>query len=142
MKRYYTIPLDAKKLINNERHQTCTLNESIAHHIHLLTTSYFGECTFDESFGCGIWDIDFDNLKSTQKLGGLIKDSLLDSLKIHEMRLSSIVVEVKIKQEELSLRVDDNIIKKRVDIRVFGTVRKTNEAFSYTEYFYIGPLSY
>ena len=139
---YYSLPLNAKKLIGNKSHDTCNLNESISHFIHLINTSYFGECTFDESFGCSIWIIDFDNLKSSNRLTGMIQESLLDSLRKHEKRINRIRVEVKMKQEELFGMSASNRIKKRIDITIKGRVKKTDEPFSYVEYFYIGPLSY
>lgn len=139
---YYTIPIKTGKLISSKTHERCALNESIAHYIHLINTSYFGECTFDESFGCTIWIIDFDNLKSTNRLKDLIQNSLYDSLAIHEKRLHELRVDVKIKQEELTGKTTLNRIKKRIDIRIKGKVKKTSEAFSYVEYFFIGPLSY
>lgn len=139
---YYALPLNAKKLISKTAHATCNLNESISHYIHLINTSYFGECTFDETFGCSIWIIDFDNLKSTTRLKDLIQGSLYDSLSRHEKRLNKIRVDVKIKQEEIAGAEVNNRIKKRIDIRINAFVTKTSEAFSYVEYFYIGPLSY
>jgi len=141
-RNYYTLPFNAKKLISRETHEYCNLNQSISHYIHLINTSYFGECTFDETFGCAIWIIDFDNLKSSNRLKGLIQDSLRESLNRHENRLQGIQVNVKIKQEELVGMTAANRVKKRIDITIKGKVRKTSEAFSYLEYFYIGPLSY
>lgn len=140
--RYYALPLNANKLITSKAHKTCSLNESISHYIHLINTSYLGECTFDESFGCSIWLIDFDNLKSGNRLKSLIQESLTESLTKHEHRLRNIRVEAKIKQEELFGMKDSNRIKKRIDIKMNAKVVKTNETFSYVEYFYIGPLSY
>ena len=139
---YYTLPLSAKKLISRKVHESCNLIQSISHYIHLINTSHFGECTFDETFGCSIWLIDFDNLKSTNRLKDYIQDSLYESLTKHEKRLQKLRVNVKIKQEELLGTVDSNRIKKRIDIRIKAKVKKTNEEFSYVEYFYIGPLSY
>ena len=139
---YYKLPINAEALIKSRRHDTCALPESIANNIHLIATSYFGECTFDDSYGCSIWNIDFDNLKSTNKLKSLIEDSLFDSLKIHEKRLTHVVVTVKIKQEELNPNGQNNRIKKRVDINVKGKIEKIDDDFSYVEYFFIGPLSY
>lgn len=140
--KYYTLPLIAKKLISRKVHELCSLNQSISHHIHLINTSYFGECTFDDTFGCNIWIIDFDNLKTSNKLKSLIQASLHESLTRHEKRLHSIEVNVRMKQEELTGLEDSNRIKKRLDIRINAKIKKTNEAFSYVEYFYIGPLSY
>lgn len=141
-KRYYELPLKPSCFFSKKEHAVCGIKESIAHYIHLINTSHFGECIFDESFGCSIWELDFDNLKSSNKLKGLIKESLENSLQKHEKRLANPMVTVKIKQEEILSNAAVNRIKKRIDLVVKGKVKKTNEAFSYVEYFYIGPLSY
>ena len=140
--KYYTLPLSTRKLINRKPISLCNLTQSISHYIHLVNTSYFGECTFDESFGCSVWLVDFDNLKSTNRLKDFIQESLYESLLKHERRLTELRVNVKIKQEELFDEERQNRIKKRIDIRIKGKVKKTSEYFSYVEYFYIGPLSY
>lgn len=141
-KKYYSLPLNTSKLIHRETHATCSLEQSISHHIHLISTSYFGECTFDESFGCAIWTIDFDNLKTSNNLKSLIQESLHESLLKHEKRLQGIDVKVRMKQAELSGSASSVRIKKRLDIQIKARVKKTNETFSHVEYFYIGPLSY
>lgn len=140
--KYYTLPLNTGKLVRRKIHAKCTLIQSISHYIHLVNTSHFGECAFDESFGCSIWLVDFDNLKSTNRLKDFIQESLYESLMNHERRLQALRVNVRIKQEELSPTGGSNSIKKRIDIRIKGKVKKTNEDFFYVEYFYIGPLSY
>lgn len=139
---YFKLPLKADRLITNKGHDKCDLKESIAGHIHLITTTYFGECGFDETYGCSIWDIDFDNLSNTNRIKEAIAISLLESLKRHEKRLHKVSIEVKIKQEEIISSSKNLLVKKKVTIRVKGSVRKTSEAFFYEEFFYIGPLSY
>jgi len=139
---YFTLPFDSKKIITNKDHTKCDIKHSIAHHIHLITTSYFGECTFDDSFGCSIWDIDFDNLSSTNKIKSIIIDSLTNSLKKHESRIHKLDINALIKQEEIAVLDNSNVVKKKVTISIKGKIRKTNEDFHYTEYFYIGPLSF
>lgn len=140
--QYYSLPLNANKLISSKAHDTCNLKESISHYIHLINTTYLGECTFDDSFGTSVWLIDFDNLTSANRLNSLIQESLTDALKRNEPRIQNVRVGVKMKQEELFGMKNSNRIKKRIDIKVNAKVVKTNEAFIYVEYFYIGPLSY
>ncbi|MGJ8667125.1 MAG: GPW/gp25 family protein [Patiriisocius sp.] len=140
--RYYTLPLQASKILSGSFHDSCSINESIAHYIHLVNTSYFGECTFDEDFGSAIWLVDFDNLKSSNRLKAFIVVSLEESLQRIEKRLSNIRVEVKVKQEELFEMAEANRIKKKIDIHITARIKKTNEAFNYVEYFFLGPLSY
>ena len=142
MKNYFTIPIKANRLITQESHDTCDLKQSIVYHIHLINTSYFGECSFDESYGCTIWDIDFDNLSSSNKVKEMIRESLIESLKKHEKRLSKIAIEVNIKQEEIPSLKNGITVKKKVTLQIKGKIKKTDEDFHYNEYFYIGPLSY
>ena len=142
IKSYYNIPLETFKIVKNKEVDNCGLKESIVSFIHLITTSHFGECTFDESFGCSIWNVDFDNLTSTNKLKNAISDSLIDSIVSQEKRLRKVEVEVSIQQQEFQTRGSLNRIKKRVDIKVNGIISRTNEDFSCLEKFFIAPLSF
>ncbi|MBQ4821284.1 GPW/gp25 family protein [Aquimarina sp. MMG016] len=139
---YYKLPLETSKITSNKELDKCSIMQSIVGFIHLITTSYFGECTFDESFGCSIWNVDFDNLTSTNKLRNTISESLVESIIYQEKRLKKVNVEVMIEQEEFQNRGKLNRIKKRVDIKVVGVVSQTNEPFSCVERFYIAPLSF
>ena len=142
IKSYYAIPLETFKIVKNKEVYNCSLKQSIVSYIHLITVSYFGECTFDESFGCSIWNVDFDNLTSTNKLKNAIADSLIDSIVSQEKRLKRVSVDVAIEQQEFRTRGSLNRIKKRVDIKVAGIISRTNEDFSCIEKFFIAPLSF
>ncbi|MBW1296743.1 GPW/gp25 family protein [Aquimarina litoralis] len=139
---FYKLPLDTFGIVKNKDIDSCDLKQSIVGFIHLITTSYFGECTFDETFGCSIWNVDFDNLTSTNKLRNTISESLVESITSQEKRLKRVTVDVAINQEEFSNRGSLNRIKKRVDIKVNGVISRTNEGFSCIERFYIAPLSF
>jgi len=140
--RYFSIPIKFNKLISNNEHYKCDIKESIAHNIRLISTSSFGECTFDETFGCAIWDVDFDNLSSTNKIKEIITKSLYNSISKHEKRIAKLNIEVTIKQEEITTSSNQNVVKKKISIEIKGVVIKTNEPYFFEEFFYIGPLSY
>ncbi len=139
---YYKIPLDTAKIVKNEDLEKSNIRQSLVSYIHLIATTYFGECTFDESFGCSIWNVDFDNLTSTSKLRHGVIDSIKEGILGQEKRLEQVEIIVKIKQEEINTPGDIVRIKKRVDIRIDGVIKQTNESFSCLEQFYIAPLSY
>jgi len=110
---YYKLPLSSNKIISNEEADTCTIEQSICHFIHLIATSHFGEYDFDETFGCTIWNIDFDNLTSTNKLRYNIAESIIKTLSLHEKRLTNIGVDVHIVQDEFShLQINEYTNKK------------------------------
>lgn len=139
---YYTIPFKSGELISNKEHPKCNLKQSIVKYIHLINTTYFGECFFDESFGSVIWNVDFDNLTSSNRIREEVSKSLTKTLKNQEKRLTNVSVEVKIKQEELLPIKKNTLIKKKVIIRIKAKILKTNEEFFCEEFFYIAPLSY
>ncbi|MBU2949238.1 GPW/gp25 family protein [Tamlana agarivorans] len=139
---YYKFPLNATALIQNRSIEKSNIEVSIANYIHLIMTTRFGECHFDPSFGSAIWDVDFNNIGSDNKLRTMVLESLIKSLKTYETRLSNIEFDVHIAQEEINLRREKSRIKKGVSISVNGVIKKINEAFSYKEHFFIAPLSY
>ena len=139
---YYKIPLQTKALVENKDTSVCSLEQSIKNFIHLIITTHYGECRFDESFGCYIWSIDFDNLSTTTKLKENITQTLHKNIITNEKRLSNVVLEVDIQQDELKSSLNQRIVKKRVDIKIEGVIKLTNESFYCIESFYIAPLSF
>ncbi len=139
--QYYRLPLSVDKIITNEDAETCSIEQSVAQFIHLIATSHFGEYDFDKTFGCTIWNIDFDNLTSTNKLKQNISESIAKTLTLHEKRLSDIRVDVKIIQDEFKGTSNGNRVKKRIEIKIKSIKKQTNETFSYSDRFYIAPLA-
>jgi len=138
---YYSLPLVVERLMRQQEHPKCTLQQSIDHNLHLLLTTAFGEFPADEEFGCSIWDNDFDNLTSAPKIKESIRQSILYSVTQHEKRLSKPRVELIIQQEELP-EYKGRIVKKRIEITIMGILNLTNEKFTYRDSFFMGPLSY
>lgn len=140
--KFYTLPLKPTAFTSNNEHDKCSIKDSIAGFLHLLSTTYFGECTFDETFGNALWEVDFDNLTSNDRLRGIITDSITDSIDQYEKRLSGVDVEIKLRQETSALKNNHTIARKRIDIFINGKIKQTNETFSYVESFYIAPISF
>jgi len=141
LKDYYTLPLSLDKLIHHYEHTRCTLQQSVMQNLHLLLTTAFGEFPADESFGCGIWDNDFDNLTSAPKIKEHMRQSILQAVLEHEKRLGRVRVELFIQQEELP-EAKGRRVKKRIEITIKGILQLTNEDFTYRDSFFLGPLSY
>lgn len=139
---YYKLPLNTKRLISNEELDKVDLKKSVKSYLNLLMTTHYGECMFNESFGCIIWDIDFDNLTKTSKLKEEMAFSLRESITENEARLKSVRVDLKVTQHEFLGQEKLTRVKKRLEVKVSATLRQTNESFFCTEQFYIAPLSY
>ncbi len=139
---YYTLPLRLDKVLKGESHEKCLLKDSLTQHIHLIITTSFGEMQHDESFGCSIWDTDFDNLTANNKIRENIKQSIQQAVTQYEERLEHVKVEIYIKEEELLSKINGRHVKKRLDIQLTGVIRLTSEKYFYQDHFYTGPLSY
>ena len=137
---YYPLPLRLGSIIQKKEPSKISLQESISAWIHLLLVTRFGEFKNDESFGCQIWEHDFENITNSQKFKEDVTKKILQSLNIHEPRLTNIKLDLKIEQVEVLLQ--NKRIKIRIGIRIQGTIKKTNESFDHFESYFIGPLSY
>jgi phage baseplate assembly protein W len=137
---YYASPLNLGSIIHKKELPRLSLRESISAWIHLLLVTHFGEFKDDESFGCQIWEHDFENITNSQKFKDDLQKAILQSLKIHEPRLTNTRLDIQIEQVEVLLQ--NRRVKIRIGIKIFGTIIKTNESFTHVESFFIGPLSY
>jgi len=139
---YYTLPLSFAGIMQKKDHPTCTLQQSVAQHLHLIITTAFGELPADENFGCSIWEHDFDNITSGHKIKEFIKDSLQSSIDHYEKRLGNVRIDLLISQEELMNSKQGARVKKKINITITGLLQSTNEKFMYEDNFFTGPLSY
>ena len=137
---FYYLPLHLGEIPFKKESPRCTLKESVARMIHLITITNYGEYKPDETFGCEIWEFDFENISNSQLFKEQLKKSLKDSIEKHEPRLSKVRIEIQLEQVEVMMT--NRRTKSRITLSVDGVLAKTNEPFFYPERFYLGPLSY
>lgn len=137
---YYNFPLKPADLIQKKEHQRISLKDSVSQVIHMITITHFGEYKPDESLGCEIWDFDFDNITNYQLFKEQVKKSLLQTIEKYEPRLTQVRIDIQLQQVEF--RVQNRRTKSQITLKVDGVLARTNESYSYTENFFIGPLSY
>ena len=137
---YYRLPLPLGDIVRRVEPVSTTLEFSIAQHLHLMATTFLGESKYDPSFGCSVWEVDFDNNNSNDALRESLKESFAYAIQRYEPRLTEVYLSVNIQQSELTALAQQ--VKKKVTLSVRGKLVATNEPFTYYEFFYIGPLSY
>ena len=140
--QFYSLPLLFTDLLKKNDLTKCRdIKESIGQNIHLILTTHFGEYKQDASFGCSIWDNDFENIVSIN----LWKEQVAKSVKLvlinHELRLTNIIVKTDISQQEIT---NSHIkkLKKKVEVVVEGNIAETNEPFYFKDSLFISPLSF
>jgi len=137
---YLQIPLQLDLVTRQKRLKRCSLSDSVAGMIHLITITHFGENKQEESFGNELWEFDFETIDNAQAFKERLAESLEAAIIEHEKRLSSIKVSVGF--DQVVTTVYKRRVRQRIQIGIQGTLRKTNESFNHNEVFYMGPLSY
>lgn len=140
---YYQLPIKFKTLMSaNNELPTCDLSQSIAQNIFLIITTKYKENRYDESYGCEIWDMDFELVSNENLWLEKIRKSVDSSVVKHEPRLYDVVVDVDVTMDEqVTTLKSTKTVKKQLRIFVKGNLFKTGEPFSFNTNIYISPLS-
>jgi len=137
---YYKLPLKMGHITQKKEHEKCALAESVAGVVHLIAVTYFGECKHDSSFGCEIWEYDFENISNPQQHRERLINSVQKTITKQEKRLTDIYVDIQI--EQIDYLLVQRRIKSRISLHIKATLVETNEPFTHFDQFFIGPLSY
>jgi phage baseplate assembly protein W len=142
---YYKLPISFTDFFQKKELSKCdSLKESIGANIELLLKTSFGECAFDESFGCSIWENDFENIFSPNQWRDKIAQSLRKSITDHEPRLTNVQVSTNINMDEVQFQNGNSVVsrlKRRIDVRVQGNIVATNEPFDGIQKLFISPIA-
>lgn len=139
---YYKLPLQLSHLIEGKDIATCDLGTSISKNIELIIMTRLGEHRSDPTFGCEIWDFDFELIISQGFWEKKICNSIHQSIAKHEVRLSDLDVSVLLSDiERFNAIYKYPEIRKKVEIRLKGIVKKTGEGFNFTSRLFLSPLS-
>ncbi|TDH21401.1 hypothetical protein EXU57_19570 [Segetibacter sp. 3557_3] len=120
----------------------CGELQSINKHLELIIFTRFGEHSSDPTFGCEIWDMDFELIGSENLWSEKLRRSMLRSVVQHEPRLSNIVITITIREVARNTPYAPFIqLKNRVEVSLTAKVNKTGDPFYFNMELYLGPLS-
>ncbi|RMG22361.1 MAG: hypothetical protein D6730_16600 [Bacteroidetes bacterium] len=141
--RYYSLPVPFGRLLNKQPLPTVRLETSVKQHILLILMTHFDEYRYDPTYGCSIWEQDFEMLPKVNTWKDELKRSIEDSLQTHEPRLDRIKVTVKIAEQPFTHPEDRKVrrIKKRISIDIQAKLRETDEPFQHQETLFLSPIS-
>jgi phage baseplate assembly protein W len=139
---YYKYPLALSRVFENHELTKCVLGESISQNIQLIITSAHGEHRYNESFGCKIWEMDFELVMSQRIWEEKLRQSLLAGIKEYERRIENVNIEVQISEVENFMPVSKYVaIKRKVDILVKGIIVETGEKYHFHTDLYLSPVA-
>lgn len=137
------VPKGGKANVRRKREMaTCDLKKSIAQNIYLIITSKYKENRFDETYGCELWDMDFELVSNENMWLERIRKSIYVSVVKHETRLYDVSVEIDITMDEKVASLKSTIsVKKRLSIFLNAFISQTGEPFPFSTNIYLSPLS-
>lgn len=122
---------------------TCDLGASIAQYLHLLLHTRLGELRCDPTFGCSVWDVQFDNGINFYRWEEELTRSLTSVILRYENRLSNVHVEVSFQPLQQSLHdVMKTAVRQQATITVTGIVQLTDEPFRYSTQLQLGQTAF
>ncbi|HNR69213.1 MAG TPA: GPW/gp25 family protein [bacterium] len=133
MEHYLNIPLRMSEVMASKKLQRCSLVDSIKHYIRLIIITRYNEYRADPCFGSSIWQDEYQVLPDQSEWQTAFKESVFQSIKKDEIRLSDI--EVRLQLQETTL------LRKKAIIEVTGVISSTGEPFVHQEIIYMCPAA-
>jgi phage baseplate assembly protein W len=143
MRSYYSIPFSTQPLIEKKHHQLCGLLESIQQNIALIIKTHYGDYKFNPSFGCLIWNKDYSTVSNVSQWKDELKMLIESAVEMNEPRVEDIKIEINIEEEDMPRTYRDQpvIFKKKIAMRITGTVKHIKETFVQSINLLFSPLS-
>ena len=135
---YYRLPLDLATILERQQLPRCSVQESIAQHLYLMLTTYFGESRFEPAFGCQVWEQDFEAM-TTMRWKDDVQHSVEQAILDYEPRLVRPRAQIAVSDFE-SKNVGQRV-RKRLEVVVTAALHRTNEPFTFQASLFVAPLS-
>ncbi len=135
---YYHLPLDLEGILERRQLPRCSMQDSVAQHIYLLLTSYFGESRYDADFGCQVWEQDFEAM-ANMRWKDRVQQSVEQAIGEFEPRLTKVRAQVAV--IDFELKGVSQRIRRRLEIAVTAELHRTREPFTFHASMFVAPLS-
>jgi len=134
MSEFYSLPFSFEDLLYQRSEALkCSLEKSIRQHIAMILVTRLGSYRYNPDYGCSVWEEDFVTPSSPEKWKNDIKDKLAAAIEEHEERIEEIT--------RFVATIQKNHLRQAIEIELEGTLKETNEKFSYTDTLYFSPYT-
>lgn len=137
---FYRLPIRLSSLMAGREMPTCGVGVSIAQVLYLLLHTHYGELRSDRSFGCKIWDLEFDHTSSHTHWIDHLSESMEAAIRQHERRLKNPRITVQIQPLEHRIEPLPADYQRLVTVTVNAILRETEEPFRFSTRLHLGQL--
>ncbi len=138
---FYRLPIRFGPLMAGKEMPTCGVGVSIAQVLYLLLHTHYGELRSDRSFGCKIWDIEFDHTISNSRWINYLCDSLEVAIWQHERRLRNPRVTVQFQSVDHRSNSLPEEYQRLATVTINAILSETEEPFRFSTQLHLGQLS-
>lgn len=130
----YSIPADFGALMQpGGRAERVDLRESVRQNILLMLVSHWGSLRVDPTYGCAVWEHDFDSSSQLESRRLQLEENINRMIAKHEPRLDPgrLKVNFRVYSNPLPAYRGRKMLplKKRIEMTVEGTLLETNQPF-------------
>lgn len=120
----------------------CNVFENIAQHLQLLLTTRFGENRYDDSYGNGIWETEFEKAMGNLQWEELFREAVITMVDSHEKRLrdNHVTIHAELVEKNWPLK-DYTEVKKKVTVFIRSTLAGSGEKYSFKTELFLSPMS-
>ncbi|GAB4049538.1 GPW/gp25 family protein [Spirosoma litoris] len=137
----YRLPIRFGPIMAGKEIPTCGVGVSIAQTLYLLLHTRYGELRSDRSFGCKIWDIEFDRTIRTSHWIDYLRESLEAAIRQHEPRLRNPKISVEFRAVDHRSEGAPEDYRQLATVTVNATVVETEEPFRFSTQLHVGQLA-
>lgn len=139
---FYQLPIRLGPLMTRQEMPTCGVGVSIAQQLYLLIHTRYGELRSDRSFGCRVWEIEFERTLNTGDWADELGLSLGDAIRQHEPRLKNVQVSINatVVDRNSFIRQPDEY-RQRATVTIAALLTQTEEPFQFSTQLHVGQLA-
>ncbi len=139
---FLRLPLNCERVIEGDNLEQCSLKDSIENHVKLILITKFGENRFNLSYGCEVWEFDFQRIASFNAWRDKIVVSVKESIKSNEKRLYEVMVKLVVEDEEaINSSKKTVVVRKRLRFDITAKLKLTGSSINISPTLYISPFS-
>ncbi|MDR1501096.1 MAG: GPW/gp25 family protein [Prevotella sp.] len=142
--QYYKLPINIDSILEEDGTEvlTCSEEESIDQYIELILTTCPGEHKFNKSFGCRIWDMDFERVVSRKKWEEDFTLYIREAVEHFEQRIRNAEITIHVMEVTKEDQVTKTTaIKKKVIVQIKGQLVSTGQTCGFRYKLFLGPLA-
>jgi predicted component of type VI protein secretion system len=141
MNKLYHFPLRFKDLIKSKDLPETALVDSIAQNCTLIITARFKSHRYNLSYGCILWEKDFEILSTNMKWEEDVEASIQSTIIQNEPRLENVKVSTKYSEDVVqNSKTKTRYFRKTITISINGNIKAIGEQFYYKKNIYLSPI--